>query len=298
MMTATATAAKPKKRGLGRGLADLGLNELLSGVNAPAFKSADALQQLNIEQLQPGKYQPRQVMDEKSLSELADSIRAQGIIQPILARKLTDNRYEIIAGERRWRAAQLAQLTTVPVLVREVADKSAIAIALIENIQREDLNAIEEAQALSQLQQEFALTHQQIATAVGKSRATVTNLMRLLNLADFVRKLLENGDIEMGHARALLTVPVAEQSVLARTIVDKGLTVREAEMLVRKHCQPLSKTAQKAVKELPEVVKMQANLSAILGADVKIKHLIKGNGQVVIQYHSLDELEGILQHVS
>ena len=228
-----------RKRGLGRGL-----DALLATSQSSAQKEQDAaevnstngeLSKLPIEYLVPGKYQPRKDMSPEALEELASSIRAQGIIQPIVVRKVDEHRYEIIAGERRWRASQLAQLDEVPCLVKNVPDEAAVAIALIENIQREDLNAMEEAQALDRLMNEFALTHQEVAEAVGKSRTTVTNLLRLNNLNDDVKLLVEHGDIEMGHARALLALEGDTQSETAQVVSGKGLTVRDTEKLVKKH---------------------------------------------------------------
>jgi len=225
-----------KRRGLGRGL-----DALLTTAPKPESTAVDEttaqkgeLQNLPIEQLKPGKYQPRKDMSAEALEELSNSIRAQGIIQPIVVRTISEHSFEIIAGERRWRAAQLAEIDTVPCLIKNVADESAVAIALIENIQREDLNAMEEAIALQRLLTEFELTHQEVAEAVGKSRTTVTNLLRLNNLNDDVKTLLEHGDIEMGHARALLTLENDLQTITARTVVAKELTVRETETLVKK----------------------------------------------------------------
>jgi len=253
------------------------------------------LQHLPIEYLQPGQYQPRKIMTDDALQELADSIKAQGVIQPVVVRKIADKKYEIIAGERRWRASQLAGLHEIPCLVKDIPDEAAIAMALIENIQREDLNAIEEALALQRLMQEFNLTHQQTADAVGKSRTTVTNLLRLLTLTEPCRVMLERGDLEMGHARALLTLPSDQQTQAARTVVSKGLTVRETERLVRKLTSPVKSKSQPKVD--PHIEDLQRQIGDKLGAPVSIQHGAKGKGKIAIQYNSLDELDGILKHL-
>ncbi|RZF95027.1 ParB/RepB/Spo0J family partition protein [Pseudoalteromonas sp. CO302Y] len=300
-----------KKRGLGRGLDAL----LSSSKPAPsadnqqqatakpeqvsevvAEQSKGELQKLAIEFLQSGKYQPRKDMSEEALEELASSIRAQGIIQPIVVRPLGANKYEIIAGERRWRAAQLAKLDTVPCIIKDVPDEAAVAIALIENIQREDLNAMEEAIALNRLLNEFELTHQQVAEAVGKSRTTVTNLLRLNNLNDDVKILLEHGDIEMGHARCLLALEGEAQSDAARSAVAKALTVRETEKLVRSILEP---APEKEVQEKdPDVKQLEQKLAENLGAKVEINYNKKGKGKLVISYTNLDELDGILSRIN
>ncbi|MCF7502091.1 ParB/RepB/Spo0J family partition protein [Pseudoalteromonas sp. L1] len=300
-----------KKRGLGRGLDAL----LSSSKPAPsadnqqqatakpeqvsevvAEQSKGELQKLAIEFLQSGKYQPRKDMSEEALEELASSIRAQGIIQPIVVRPISANKYEIIAGERRWRAAQLAKLDTVPCIIKDVPDEAAVAIALIENIQREDLNAMEEAIALNRLLNEFELTHQQVAEAVGKSRTTVTNLLRLNNLNDDVKILLEHGDIEMGHARCLLALEGEAQSDAARSAVAKALTVRETEKLVRSILEP---APEKEVQEKdPDVKQLEQKLAENLGAKVEINYNKKGKGKLVISYTNLDELDGILSRIN
>ncbi|GAA0359149.1 ParB/RepB/Spo0J family partition protein [Bowmanella denitrificans] len=287
-----------KKRGLGRGL-----DALLATSNQHAKQESDLeqleksgeLQKLPVEFLQPGKYQPRKDMSPEALEDLAASIRSQGIIQPIVVRKLDEQKYEIIAGERRWRASQMAQLAEIPCLVKDVPDEAAVAIALIENIQREDLNAMEEAQALQRLLNEFELTHQEVADAVGKSRASVTNLLRLNNLSDDVKLLLEYGDIEMGHARALLSLQGEQQIDAARTVVAKGMTVRDAEKLVRKILEPAPEKPQK--KADPDVKRLETQLSENLGASVSISHNSKGKGKLVINYTSLEELDGILAKI-
>ena len=278
-----------KKRGLGRGL-----GELLGDVSPVREKPQD-VQTLPIEFLQRGKYQPRRDMDPEKLRELADSIVAQGVIQPILVRKLeVDGKYEIIAGERRWRAAQLAELAQVPVVVRNLDDRAVMAIALIENIQREDLTALEEAEALRRLQDEFQQTHQQIAAAVGKSRTAVTNLLRLLELAPGVKQLLGKGQLEMGHARALLGLDEIQQLELAEKIVKQGLSVRAVEKLVRELQEP------KAVIEKrkdPDTLRLQRELSEKTGAKVEINHQSDGKGKLVIAYNSLEELDGIIRKI-
>jgi len=250
---------------------------------------------LPIEFMQPGQYQPRKIMTDDALEELASSIRAQGIIQPIVVREIGKNKFEIIAGERRWRASQLAELDVIPCLVRDIPDEAAIAMALIENIQREDLNAMEEAVALQRLMQEFELTHQQTADAVGKSRTTVTNLLRLLTLTEVCRTMLERGDLEMGHARALLSLASHEQTSIARTVVDKGLTVRETEKLVRAASAP--NKAKFVAKGDPHINQLERRISDKMGAVIKIQHGVKGKGKIIIQYSSLDELDGVLKHM-
>jgi ParB family transcriptional regulator, chromosome partitioning protein len=295
-----------KKRGLGRGL-----DALLGGGSATHSVRKDAIDvnpagaqagdaglpsELPVDLIQRGKYQPRRDMAPESLRELADSIIAQGVIQPISVRPIANQRYEIIAGERRWRAAQLAGLDVIPVVIRDVSDQAAIAMALIENIQREDLNPIEEAVSLQRLQQEFDLTQQEVATAVGKSRSTVANLLRLMTLQEEVQRLVEHGDLEMGHARALLGLEGPNQSQAARTVVAKGLTVRQTEALVR-HLLA-KKTLPVSTKQLdPNIRHLQDDLSQRLGAPVQIQHSAKGRGKLVLSYNSLDELDGILSHI-
>ncbi|HSG52961.1 MAG TPA: ParB/RepB/Spo0J family partition protein [Rheinheimera sp.] len=280
-----------KKRGLGRGLdALLTSNRTSSSESATVISSE--LQQLPVEFLKPGKYQPRKDMSQEALEDLASSIRAQGVIQPIVVRPIAKNQFEIIAGERRWRASQLAQLAEVPCIVKDVPDEAAVAIALIENIQREDLNAMEEAVALERLLNEFSLTHQQVADAVGKSRASVTNLLRLNQLNDDVKLLLEHGDIEMGHARALLALKDAEQSDAARLVAAKQLTVRETENLVRRILEPKPVVAPKPRD--PDVMSLEQRLSERFAAPVQISYNNKGKGKLEIAYSSLDELDGII----
>ncbi|MCQ8129222.1 ParB/RepB/Spo0J family partition protein [Methylomonas rivi] len=280
-----------KKRGLGRGL-----SELLGDVAAaPAPEKSHNVHSLPIEFMQRGKYQPRKDMDPEKLKELSDSIAAQGIIQPIIVRKIAADKYEIIAGERRWRAAQLAELKEVPVLVKDIDDRTVMAIALIENIQREDLNALEEAEALHRLQDEFELTHQQIAAAVGKSRTTVTNLLRLLELAFEVKNMLAKGLLEMGHARALLGLEEAKQIEIAHKTVKQGLTVRAVEKLVREQNEVKPAPVKKAD---PDTLRLQRELSEKTGAKVEINHQDSGKGKLIFSYTSLEELEGIIRKIN
>lgn len=277
------------KRGLGRGL------DALLGDVAAAKDSTSPSHTLPIEHLQRGKFQPRKDMNPEKLQELADSIKAQGIIQPIVVRKLTQDKYEIVAGERRWRAAQLAGLQEVPVVVRDIDDRATMAIALIENIQRQDLNPLEEAEALRRLLDEFTMTHQQIADAVGKSRVTVTNLLRLMELQPEVKKLLVSGQLEMGHARALLSLDALKQVAAAQKIAREGLTVRMAEKLV-KDAQTETKPQQlKPVDH--DTLRLQNELTAKLGAKVIIDHKDNGSGKLVIAYSTLEELDGILEQI-
>ena len=277
------------KRGLGRGL------DALLGDVAAAKETASPSHALPIEHLQRGKFQPRKDMNAEKLQELADSIKAQGIIQPIVVRKLDQDKYEIVAGERRWRAAQLAGLQQVPVVVKDIDDRATMAIALIENIQRQDLNPLEEAEALRRLLDEFTMTHQQIADAVGKSRVTVTNLLRLMDLQPEVKKLLVSGQLEMGHARALLGLEGTKQVIAAQKIAREGLTVRMAEKLV-KDAQTEPKP-QKAKAVDHDTLRLQNELTEKLGAKVVIDHKDNGAGKLVITYASLEELDGILEQI-
>jgi ParB family chromosome partitioning protein len=290
-----------KKRGLGRGL-----DALLGGADHPeqAATGADAkdsgLGTLPLDLIQRGRYQPRRDFNPESLQELADSIAAQGVVQPIVVRPVEGGRYEIIAGERRWRASQQAGLDEIPVVIRDVPDQTAMAMALIENIQRDDLNPLEEANALHRLLNEFELTHQEIAKAVGKSRTTVTNLLRLLDLNPDVKKFLDERRLEMGHARALLGLTGSQQSDAARQVAARGLSVRETERLVRRLLS--SAEASSAIKKPnkkkdPDVVRLQQELSEKLGARVDIQQGSGGKGKLVIQYNNTDELEGILDHI-
>lgn len=298
-----------KKRGLGKGLdALLGSSKSVVEKQKPAepqptpeisvpveAPTDGALVKIRLERLQRGVYQPRRDMSPEALDELAESIRNQGILQPIVIRPIGDERYEILAGERRWRAAQIAGLDLVPCIIKEVEDEAAVAIALIENIQRENLNAMEEAIALQRLADEFEMTHAEVAQAVGKSRATISNLLRLNNLNDEVKTLLEHGDIEMGHARALLALEGDEQTMAARTVVAKGLTVRDTEKLVSKQQQPKAEKPAKTVD--PDVSRLLNQLTEHLGAKVDIQQGTKGKGKLVISYDDLEQLDGILSRV-
>lgn len=290
-----------KKRGLGRGLDALLNASSHAEVSADASGSSSSergeLRKLPIEWLQPGKYQPRKDMSPEALEELTHSIRAQGIIQPIVVRPIAEQQFEIIAGERRWRASQQAGLDKVPCLIKDVSDESAVAIALIENIQREDLNAMEEAVALQQLLNEFELTHQQVADAVGKSRATVTNTLRLNTLESDVKILLEHGDLEMGHARALLSVSGENQVELARRVAAKGLSVRETERLIKNDKKQKDKSKTPTEKDV-NTERLEQNLSDFFGAQVKIQKKSQGKGCLVINYSDLDQLDGILRKFS
>lgn len=283
-----------KKRGLGRGL-DALLNSIQETQTQP-LKQPNELQQLPVDLIQQSPYQPRRVFQVEALEELAASIRAQGIIQPIVVRKTVHGYYELVAGERRWRAAQMAGLENIPALVREINDEAAMAIALIENIQRKNLNAIEEAIALQRLLDEFQMTHQQVADAVGKSRAAITNLLRLLGLNDDVKLALENGKLEMGHARALLGLAGKPQSDASQLVANKQLSVRETENLVRK-LQDQAKGSKPSKSLDPDILKLQTQLCDRLGALVKIQHGAKGKGKILVQYNNLEELEGILAQI-
>jgi ParB family transcriptional regulator, chromosome partitioning protein len=296
-----------KKSSLGRGLAELS-PLLAQRARAPAAEPAplvgDRLSQVPLDLLQRGKYQPRVDMRPESLQELADSIKSQGLVQPILVRPLAERnpgesqRYEIIAGERRWRAAQMAGLTEIAAVIRDVPDDAAVAMALIENIQRENLNPLEEARALSRLIDEFGLTHQAAAEAVGRSRAAVSNLLRLMELADEVKELVEQRSIEMGHARALLGLTTRRQQIeVASLVAKKGLSVRDTETLVRKLLAPAAATAEEP-KVDPDIRRLELELAEKLGAKVLFQHTASGKGKLVVTYHSLDELEGILAHIS
>ena len=274
-----------KLKGLGRGL-----DALLSG-NDDSVKVGESLQNLKVSVLQPGKYQPRTHMDKESLAELAESIKAQGVMQPVLVRPVSPGHYEIIAGERRWRAAQIAGLSEVPALIREVPDEAALAMSLIENIQRENLNPLEEAMGIQRLIKEFGMTHQAASEALGSSRSAVSNLLRLLNLSLPVQELLMQEKIDMGHGRALLSLSAARQIETANLIVHKQLSVRETERLVHRIEHPIAKQRPKPDRDL---LRLQEDISTKLGAQVVINSGKKGKGTVVIHYSSLDQLEGIL----
>jgi len=274
----------PKQRGLGRGL-----DALLAANNAPEVQRQEMLA---VGALQPGKYQPRTRMDPGSLEELAASIKAQGLIQPISVRPVSSGHYEIIAGERRWRAAQIAGLVEVPVLIRDIPDDAALAMSLIENIQREDLNPLEEAAGIQRLIDEFKMTHQQAADAVGRSRSAATNLLRLLQLAKPAQDMLMAGDIEMGHARALLPLSKSEQGRIAALVADKGFSVRETERLVARQLNPPASGSKK--KPDRDLMRLEEELSDRLGATVKISANRKGGGSLSIRFGSLDQLDGLL----
>ncbi|WP_394807535.1 ParB/RepB/Spo0J family partition protein [Nitrosomonas sp.] len=274
-----------KQKGLGRGL-----DALLSG-NGNADFAEELLQSLEIAKLQPGKYQPRTNMDQVALAELAESIKAQGVMQPILVRPVNADQYEIIAGERRWRAAQLAGLTEVPALIRKVSDESALAMSLIENIQRENLNPLEEAMGIQRLINEFGMTHQTAGEALGNSRSTISNLLRLLNLSAPVQELMMQGKIDMGHGRALLSLAPVQQIKIANVIVQKQLSVRETEKIVNQIEHPALKKVKKPDRDL---LRLQEDVSERLGAQVAIKPKKNGQGNIVIHYTSLDQLDDIL----
>jgi ParB family transcriptional regulator, chromosome partitioning protein len=303
-----------KKPSLGRGL-----NALIGSIEAPrpvpappvampvSVPAGDRLTRLPLDILQRGRYQPRSHLDEEALNELAASIRSQGVVQPIVVRPIEattpsgGQRYEIVAGERRWRAAQIAQLADIPAIVRDIPDETAISVALIENIQRENLNPLEEARALERLISEFSMTHQQAAEAVGRSRAAVSNLLRLLDLAPEVGEQLEARALEMGHARALLGLTTRRQQVeVAALVVKKSLSVRETEAIVRRMAQggaDRSETPAVATATDPDVQRLELDISEKLGARVAIQHTRSGKGKLVVSYNSLDELDGILEHI-
>jgi ParB family transcriptional regulator, chromosome partitioning protein len=276
-----------KVKGLGRGL-----DALLGDDDAPPRTTGENLRNLRVDELQPGKYQPRSHMDDDALAELAESIKAQGVMQPILARALPRGGYEIIAGERRWRAARMAGLATVPALIKDIPDSQALAAALIENIQREDLTPLEEAAGIQRLVQEFGLTHQAIAETLGRSRASVTNLLRLLELAPPVRELLAEGRLDMGHARALLALPVQPQMELAKLAANKGLTVREVERRVAELLKPAQPRRPRADRD---ITRLEDEWSERLGTSVQIKARGKRGGKLVLTYRSLDELDHLLE---
>ena len=285
-----------KKRKMGRGL-----DSLLKGASvvetSKEVNANDTLKDLPIEQLQRGQYQPRVDMRQETLQELADSIKEQGLVQPICVRPIGDNKYEIIAGERRWRASQLAGLDTITAVIKDVPDSAAIAMALIENIQRENLNPLEEAMALQRLIDEFDMTHQMAADAVGRSRAAVSNLLRLLDLHPFVKELVEARELEMGHARALLSLPGEQQKELAKMIASKGASVRETEKMVKNLLQGAEKSSAKSQKQDPNITRLEDDLGTRLNAKVALQHSTKGSGKLVIHYNNLDELDGIIEHI-
>lgn len=280
-----------KKPGLGRGL-----DMLLSSSTRDSNKDSE-LKKLPVEKIQKGEYQPRLSIDPDALQDLAESIKAQGLVQPVVVRRLSEGGYELIAGERRWRASQIAGLHEIPAIIRDIPDQAAAAMSLIENIQREDLNPLEEAIAMSRLIAEFGLTHQQTAESVGRSRTAVTNLLRLMELEDETKTMLDERQLDMGHARALLALKGNEQVTTATTVAKKGLSVRETERLIKKILSTdLNAEKKPAVKAL-EVQKLEETLSQTLGAKVDIQYNTKGKGKLVVEYNNLDELDGILEHI-
>ena len=281
-----------KKPALGRNLSSMLSQSALKQVQD---KSGDVLRNLPLDVIRPGRYQPRSVFDEEKLAELADSIRAQGVVQPIVVRPVGDQDYELIAGERRWRAAQLAGLDEIPAVVRDVADEASVAMALIENIQREDLNPLEEATALRRLIDDFQMTHQAAAEAVGRSRAAVSNLLRLLDLMQEVKDMVDMRRIEMGHARALLSLEDRLQVQAAREVVRKQLSVRETENLVRRLQQSSKKKGSRRID--PDILRLQNRMAETLGARVSIQHQASGKGKLTISYNNADEFEGILERL-
>lgn len=280
-----------KLKGLGRGL-----DALLGGdepAAKPAVATSDTPRELPVDQLQPGKYQPRTRMDQDALKELAESIKTQGVIQPILVRPVGDNKYEIIAGERRWRASRMAGLQSVPVVIRDIPDNQALAVALIENIQREDLNPLEQAIGIQRLTSEFGMTHQSAAESLGRSRTAVTNLLRLLELAPPVRDMLADGRLDMGHARALLALPALRQVELANEIAAKGMTVRDVEKRVGEWVSRPKPRVPRTVDR--DVARLQEELSQKLGTQVQIKQKSKGRGALIVEYGNLDQLDGLIE---
>ncbi len=288
--------ASKQKRGLGKGL-----DALLGGRSVEDIASVghnDILRAIPVDLLQRSPYQPRTDFGQEALQELANSIRAQGVVQPVVVRPLEDGNYQIIAGERRWRAAQMAGLHEVPAVVRQIDDQGAMCLALIENIQRQDLNPLDEARGISRLLDEFEMTHDAIAEAVGKSRSTISNLLRLLELSAPVKKMLESGDIEMGHGRALLSLNAEQQLEAARQVARQDLSVRATEALVRKlQSGPAPKKKSSAPRVDPNIARLEEDLAERLGAPVAIRHGSKGKGTVEIRYNSLDELDGILKRI-
>lgn len=286
-----------KGKTLGKGLGELGLSELLGQVNAPSqpVEAPKATQSVPVVHCQPSPFQPRRVMDPEALKALSDSIESQGIIAPIIVRAVGVDRYEIIAGERRWRAAQMAGLQEVPVLVKDYTDAQAMAVALIENIQREDLNVMEESRALQRLVSEYHMTHEALAKSVGRSRSQITNLLRLQKCPEAVQQLLENGDLEMGHARALLALPFEQQTMVAREVVEKGLSVRDTERWVAEGCQPSQVVVKAAPSRDLEVERLEQKLSDHFSTRVQVLSNAKGKGKLVLSFHSLEALDGILE---
>ena len=290
-----------RKPGLaqGRGLDALlgSIKQAREDVSTAQSVGGAQLSSLDLDALQRGIYQPRREIATEALNDLAESIRRHGVMQPIVVRRLAglDDRYEIIAGERRWRAARLAGLSEIPAIIRDLQDELAIELALIENIQREDLSPMEQAQALQRFHDEFGMSHQEIADAVGKARATVSNLLRLMSLSEEVKTLLDHGDLDMGHARALLSLPPIQQSAVARQVVERGWSVRQTEQRVRELMSPVP--AREARQAAADIEQLAQRLSERLGAAVQIDHGQQGKGRVTIRYHSLDELDGLLQRM-
>jgi ParB family chromosome partitioning protein len=278
-----------KKPGLGRGL-----DMLLSSATKDINKDTE-LKELPVEKISKGEYQPRLSIDPDALQSLADSIKAQGVVQPVVVRRIAGGNFELIAGERRWRASQIAGMHEIPAIIRDIPDQAAAAMSLIENIQREDLNPLEEANAMNRLIDEFGLTHQQTADAVGRSRSAVSNLLRLLELGSVAKGLLDKGDLEMGHARALLVLPESLQADTAMKVAARGMSVRDTERLVKRLMNPSEPKEKMATS--PEVQKLEQNLAEKLGANVHVSYNNKGQGKLVIEYNSLDELDGILGHI-
>lgn len=281
-----------KKPGLGRGL-----DMLLSSSSSSGASKDSELKKLPVEKIHKGEYQPRLSIDPDALQELAESIKAQGLVQPVVVRRLDSGEYELIAGERRWRASQIAGLHEIPAIVREIPDQAAAAMSLIENIQREDLNPLEEAIAMNRLIGDFGLTHQQTAEAVGRSRSAVTNLLRLMELEDETKELLDSRALDMGHARALLALKGIEQTATAHLIAKKGMSVRDTERLIKKMLSAEPKAEKKPPAKALEVQKLEEDLSQKLGAKVAIQYNTKGKGKLVVEYNNLDELDGILDHI-
>lgn len=283
-----------RKPGLGKGL-DILLSSSKSNKNADDNDSS--MRTLPVDKIEKGQYQPRLNMDPDALQQLADSIKAQGLIQPVVVRSIGSGKYELIAGERRWRACQIAGLHDIPAIIKSIPDQAAAAMSLIENIQREDLNPLEEAVAIQRLVDEFGLTHQQTAEAVGRSRSSVSNLLRLLLLEEKTKELVDSGKLEMGHARALLALSDKQQTDTAQKVADKGMSVRETERLVKRLTSQENKVPV-ATPKPPEVTKLEQELGEKLGANIQIKYNNKGQGKLVIEYNSLDELDGILEHIN
>ena len=290
--------ASRKKKPLGRNLDALLGKTRAAAENASPEGELTGLKDLPLDVIEPGRYQPRSAMDPDRLQELSDSIREQGLVQPVVVRPLAKKgRYELIAGERRWRASQMAGLETIPALVREVADEATLALALIENIQRENLNPLEEATALKRLIEEFELTHEQAATSVGRSRVAVTNMLRLLDMAPEVRELVDQRKLDMGHARALLTLDRPDQIRAAREVVDRDLSVRQTEALVRRMREGVPEKKTKPAPKSADIQRLEQELTETLCAPVSLKHQSSGKGQMTIRYTSLDELDGILERL-